>query len=73
MRVIVFAGPTISKDQMLEILPEATVLAGGTGRYRVCEVHPRAEVILLIAEARGVNWQETESIRQFAESRTSVL
>jgi hypothetical protein len=52
MRVIVFAGPTISKDEILEILPEATVLPPTEdGDVEFERFTLRADVILLIDRA----------------------
>jgi hypothetical protein len=54
MRVIVFAGPTISKDEILEILPEATVLPPTEqGDVEFERFTLRADVILLIDRATG--------------------
>ena len=52
MRVIIFAGPTISKDRILEILPDATVVPPvEQGDVEFTRFPFRADVILLIDRA----------------------
>ena len=52
MRVIVFACPTISKDQVLEILPDATVAPPAEqGDVDFARFGLGADVILLIDRA----------------------